>query len=548
MQLILTMDNLCVEGGESANAGSESNVVSGYQWMCGVCSDKPKFDSVYDLFDHKLIAHPKCKKEEVDSGENVEKDCSDLDSLLNDNDHQRSPIVDESIDDKSDEEDNLPLSSLLKKIKPIRIRIKADNKKRIKPDEEKLETISKEPETGNVTIFPEEVKDFTFNLEVEKEESKEFESDFYWEEPSESQDITFNDSSCDAEIEKKKTSKYVCKICNQEFISRGSLSKHKTVHMCPETGEYKCETCGKLCSKYDNFTRHLAIHLENRPKYFRCENCFAAFYNMADLKRHAVLHMDKKPYTCEQCEEGFTRQDALFIHMAKHTGVPYMKYACKLCGKVLNSPSALAMHSKNHTSKSVFCSEPGCQFSCYLKSQLRQHIRTHSGEKPFQCAQCGRCFARSNDMKNHVLNVHQRFRPHKCPDCPKEFTLLSSMKTHRLAHLDVRPYLCAECGKRFNHPSTLRKHMQFLHSEVAVAGKRSSRPLKKETERKTYADVGVQSNLPTLPSMLPSVSVAGLSVPVTIHIPHITVTLEQGYAQAYVIPTVSPQLIKHEGI
>lgn len=345
------------------------------------------------------------------------------------------------------------------------------------------------------------------------------------------EDFKWNFSDKDDEAPQIKSARHVCKICNEQFETRPCLSKHKTTHLCPETKEYKCQTCGKLCPKYDNFIRHLAIHLENRPKAFKCDLCSAAFYNMADLKRHGFLHSRVKPYLCEYCNEGFTRQDSLFIHMAKHTGVPFVKYACKICDKVLNSPSALAMHSKNHTDKTIFCQEKGCEFSCYLKSQLRQHIRTHSGEKPFQCSLCGRCFGRSNDMKNHILNIHQRIRPHKCPHCPKEFTLVSSLKTHQLSHLDVRPYLCAECGKRFNHPSTLRKHTLFLHRQPGGKKKRGKAVV---PENSTTGESASTLGDPTV------------SVPVAIHIPHITVNLEQ-FGSAYVLPTVSlpASLIKH---
>lgn len=462
MQLIVNMDGSDVGCGESADAGIDFLDDPGFQWMCGICQDRPLFNNVQELFDHKLKTHAKVK-EEASTAE------------------ERAAV-------SSDDEDDLPLAKIRETIEPRRrTRRKKQEPKTIEDDD-----------------------------------------DFHWD---------FSDKD-EASAQSNKSLVHVCKICNQQFSTRSSLSKHKTTHLCPDTKEYKCATCGKLCPKYDNFIRHLEIHLENRPKSFRCDLCCAAFYNMADLKRHGFLHSDVKPYLCNHCHEGFTRQDSLFIHMAKHTGVPFVKYACKLCDKVLNSPSALAMHSKNHTKKSVFCPEPGCQFSCYLKSQLRQHIRTHSGEKPFQCSLCGRCFGRSNDMKNHILNVHQRIRPHKCPNCPKEFTLVSSLKTHLMSHLDIRPYLCAECGKRFNHPSTLRKHTLFLHRQAGGGAK-------KKRTTKTFADAAVQSNEPvTMEQLISTTSVPTVTVPVAIHIPHIAVNLQQAFVPTYVIPTT---LIQHDG-
>lgn len=470
------------EPSDYAKTTDENYEEQGFLWMCGICENQPTFETIYDLFDHKKshastkvtneasskVSIPESKVDSYSRSPSPEP----FDTSQNDNDSlPNSPLLvkTEDISNNSppspSSSDDIPLANLSSKLNSQPNKKKFQMRRRKKKDKEakvKVEESLEEINDENLVEEPDPIGN-----EASEKDVKEETSDVSEPEENTTKNNkwkkTKSKHSSDEGSSKPKV-KHFCKICNSEFPTRFALSAHKKTHLYKDTGCYKCETCGKMCPKYDNFTRHLTIHFENREKSHQCGRCFASFYNLADLKRHLVLHLAVKPYTCEHCGEGFTRQDNLLIHAYKHTGVQYKKFACKDCDKVLNSPSALVMHVKTHSVKTVFCPEPDCKFSCYLQSQLRQHLRKHSGEKPFQCAKCGRCFARSNDMKNHVLNVHEGVKPFKCPACPKEFALAGNLRIHYTTHTNERPYLCAQCGKSFNHPSTLRKHSVIMHN------------------------------------------------------------------------------------
>lgn len=46
---------------------------------------------------------------------------------------------------------------------------------------------------------------------------------------------------------------------------------------------------------------------------------------------------------------------------------------------------------------------PYCPYSTTAKGRLRDHILTHTGEKPHPCPHCGRCFAQKSTMRRHAV-------------------------------------------------------------------------------------------------------------------------------------------------
>ena len=62
-----------------------------------------------------------------------------------------------------------------------------------------------------------------------------------------------------------------------------------------------------------------------------------------------------------------------------------------------------------------------CSYSSRTSSQLTVHLRTHTGDAPFNCPYCSRKFKIKSDMRRHLL-IHTGEKPFKCSLCETRCT------------------------------------------------------------------------------------------------------------------------------
>ncbi len=293
-----------------------------------------------------------------------------------------------------------------------------------------------------------------------------------------------------------------CHLCGARFKQVGNMKRHLIVAHSSEskTRSPQCTICLARFACHEYLKNHLQLHNSGPPH--SCLECDGFFESDSELKTHMGVHTADTPFKCHLCPSRFKRHATLLMHTKSHTGEKlyksfatsprsFQRLPVKLKDAEEENEEVILMPDEDEgmrmggdgffkegpdvLGETADDNTPEEEHKCTLCKatfteviNLHAHIAAdHSMKRTQQCPHCPMSFREKNSLKNHLL-THTGEKPHACDICGSRFSLASNMKRHMLIHTGKKPFECPACPRKFRQKGDLNSHVKSKHPWIDV--------------------------------------------------------------------------------
>ncbi|XP_055306842.1 gastrula zinc finger protein XlCGF8.2DB-like [Sitodiplosis mosellana] len=220
---------------------------------------------------------------------------------------------------------------------------------------------------------------------------------------------------------------------------------------------HKCSLCEYVTDCVSRLNRHMLKHTGERP--FPCTICLKRFTQKPHLQSHMKAHVDEFLFSCSTCLQGFHRSEEKVEH---ESGCKVRRYECHLCKKYSTlQKTNFEAHLRVHTGERPFeCDH--CSKKFKKAFNLKVHLKSHTNPRPlkYKCSTCFKIFAQQMEKENHEVNCKRR--GYECDLCK---TYTTDHKEHLMTHIRIhtgeKPFRCETCLKCFLQKANLNMHRKM---------------------------------------------------------------------------------------